>query len=313
MKLSDTQRIILSQASQRDDRLAIPPERLPAAARQTVAKSLVKQELVSDEHASAYNARDAWQIDGRTRLLRITEAGLRAIGIEPEPVSVMDEAELGGLTPAEYEEEQALAQAALDAGTDLSPGATGEDEHAAVANTAPTGGEDAPPQDTPAANPEAALYPALPAEAALLDQALAARAATPRASLRDAAATLLAAWDDEANRDGDMIGALDAPMEALRILLAGKAARAPRDPGAPRKPREGTKQETVLAMLRRAEGATIAQICEATGWQQHTVRGFFAGLKKRQGITVIAAERIRQVGPNKEGARGSYTIYKIAG
>ena len=32
MKLSDTQRIILSQASQRDDRLAIPPERLPAAA-----------------------------------------------------------------------------------------------------------------------------------------------------------------------------------------------------------------------------------------------------------------------------------------
>ena len=48
MKLSDTQRIILSQASQRDDRLAIPPERLPAAARQTVAKSLIKQELVCD-------------------------------------------------------------------------------------------------------------------------------------------------------------------------------------------------------------------------------------------------------------------------
>ena len=83
MKLSDTQRIILSQASQRDDRLAIPPERLPAAARQTVARSLIKQGLVSDEHASATNARDAWQIDGRTRLLRITEAGLRAIGVTP--------------------------------------------------------------------------------------------------------------------------------------------------------------------------------------------------------------------------------------
>ena len=102
-------------------------------------------------------------------------------------------------------------------------------------------------------------------------------------------------------------------MAALRAALAGKPPRAPRGSGAPRKPREGTKQETVLAMLRRAEGATIAQICEATGWQQHTVRGFFAGLKKRQGIMVIAAERIRQVGPNKEGARGSYTIYKIAG
>ena len=84
MKLSDTQRIILSQTSQRDDRLAVPPERLPAAARQTVAKSLIKQGLVSDEHASAYAARDGWQIDGRTRLLRITDAGLRAIGVASE-------------------------------------------------------------------------------------------------------------------------------------------------------------------------------------------------------------------------------------
>ena len=111
--------------------------------------------------------------------------------------------------------------------------------------------------------------------------------------------------------DGDLIGALDAPMAALRSLLAGKPARAPRDASAPRKPREGTKQERVLALLRRQEGATIAQICEATGWQQHTVRGFFAGLKKRQGIEVQVLERVRQVGPNKEGARGSYTVYHL--
>jgi hypothetical protein len=69
----------------------------------------------------------------------------------------------------------------------------------------------------------------------------------------------------------------------------------------------------VLALLRRGEGATIAQICEATGWQQQTVRGFFAGLKKRQGIAVEVLERVRQVGPNKEGARGSFTIYRVAG
>lgn len=68
----------------------------------------------------------------------------------------------------------------------------------------------------------------------------------------------------------------------------------------------------VLAMLRRAEGATLAQICEATGWQQRTVRGFFAGLKKRQGIEVQVLERVRRVGPNKEGAKGSFTIYRIA-
>jgi predicted transcriptional regulator len=77
-------------------------------------------------------------------------------------------------------------------------------------------------------------------------------------------------------------------------------------------PRQGTKQEAVLALLRRPEGATVAQIAEATGWANHTVRGFFAGLKKRQGITVEVLERVRQVGLNKQGAKGSYTIYRIA-
>jgi len=123
--------------------------------------------------------------------------------------------------------------------------------------------------------------------------------------------TVLAAWDDEANREGDLIGTLDAPMEALRTLLAGKPARIAREPGAPRKPREGTKQAQVLAMLRRPEGATVAQIAEATGWAQHTVRGFFAGLKKK-GHAVEVKSRERMVGPNKTGAKGSFTIYALA-
>jgi hypothetical protein len=168
---------------------------------------------------------------------------------------------------------------------------------APVADTAPTGGEDAAEQDAPAEEAE-------PAHAA--------RAATPRTSLRDTAAAVLAAWDDEVNREGDMIGALDAPMEALRTLLAGKPARTPRDPGVPHKPREGTKQEQVLAMLRRPEGATVAQIADATGWAQHTVRGFFAGLKKK-GHAVEVKSRERMVGPNKTGAKGSYTIYALCG
>ena len=74
-------------------------------------------------------------------------------------------------------------------------------------------------------------------------------------------------------------------------------------------PRRVPKQ--LLAVLRRSEGASVAQIAEATGWRVHTVRGFFAGLKRRQGITVEAAERVRQVGPGKEGAKGSYTVYRI--
>ena len=100
-------------------------------------------------------------------------------------------------------------------------------------------------------------------------------------------------------------------MAALRTLLAGKPARAPRDANAPRKPREGTKQEQVLAMLRRPEGATVAQIAEATGWNSNTVRGFLAGLKKK-GHTIEVRDRIRQVGPNKTGAKGSFTIYALA-
>jgi hypothetical protein len=56
-------------------------------------------------------------------------------------------------------------------------------------------------------------------------------------------------------------------------------------------------------MLRRPEGVTVAQIVEATGWALHMVRGFFAGLKKK-GHAVEAMERVRQVGPNKKGARG---------
>ncbi|MEO3475927.1 hypothetical protein AAFN86_29040 [Roseomonas sp. CAU 1739] len=132
-KLSDPQRIILSQASQHGDRLALPPQRLPAAARQTVAKSLIKQELVSGEHAGAYSARDAWQIDGQPTLLRITDTGLHAIGVEPEAVTAVDEAELGGLTVAEHEEEQELARAALDAGVEVCGDAADGNEPAAAA------------------------------------------------------------------------------------------------------------------------------------------------------------------------------------
>jgi len=55
------------------------------------------------------------------------------------------------------------------------------------------------------------------------------------------------------------------------------------------KTRDGTKQAQLIAMLRRGEGATIAQIVKATGWRPHTVRGVFAGaLQKRLGLTVTS-------------------------
>ena len=291
MKLSDTQRIILSQASQRDDRLAVPPERLPAAARQTVAKSLIKQGLVRDEHASAYAARDAWQIDGRTRLLRITDTGMRAIGVAPE----------GEAEDTRPRDERNGVDPRLIDGDD-------NGEPATVGDTAPTGAEDAAVQDTPAAPAEPAQAAPLAEEVALLDQALATPRPKATVTLRAAAQRVLDTWDDDATMRTDLPIAIDA----LRAALATKPGRPSRGPGAPRKPREGTKQEAVLTLLRRPEGATVAQVAEATGWAQHTVRGFFAGLKKK-GIDVTVLERVRQVGPNKEGAKGSYSVYKVVG
>jgi hypothetical protein len=66
--------------------------------------------------------------------------------------------------------------------------------------------------------------------------------------------------------------------------------------------RPQSKQDRVLTMLRRCEGTTVAAVMKATGWQKHSVHGFFAGVvRKKLGLNLVSAET--------EGKR----VYRVVG
>src|ERR1700730_11093046 len=84
----------------------------------------------------------------------------------------------------------------------------------------------------------------------------------------------------------------DKPMTKQKAKPARGARRQKRDPKSSRRAKQAaderpSKKAACLALLRRADGASIAELQKATGWQAHSVRGFLAGVvKKTPGVSL---------------------------
>src|SRR5262252_634498 len=101
---------------------------------------------------------------------------------------------------------------------------------------------------------------------------------------------LLALWNalpgvEKCRRVGEREALIDQLWSAIEALP---------DPEAEADAKPPSKQDEVIAMLQRPEGATVDEVARATGWQRHTVRGVFSGtLKKKLGLTLASAKEER--------------------
>ena len=101
---------------------------------------------------------------------------------------------------------------------------------------------------------------------------------------------LLALWNalpgvEKRRKVGDRKALIDQLWSAIEALPEPEPTCGAKRP---------SKQDAVIAMLRRPEGATVDEVASATGWQRHTVRGVFSGtLKTKLGLTLASGQEER--------------------